>query len=206
MTFTNQPNVCRAARKTIKRFCDAASSRFLSPSLSSHWNSHRPKIDLNSQDLWSKRGEKAALVQHSRLGAHQVNHQRLHRHLRLQRWQSLLLWSGTDRQLFQSTWRQSTTQKTLMSSRKLNSTSVSFLKISYPHVTERRWEWHWEFFLSGKPSKGGVEAGYKDWMFMNYTFKRWILNSCSTHGRGAQLNSCCFSGLKVKVFEQQDPR
>ena len=26
---------------------------------------------------------------------------------------------------------------------------------------------------SGKPSKGGEEAGYKDWMFMNYTFKRF---------------------------------
>lgn len=26
--------------------------------------------------------------------------------------------------------------------------------------------------FSGKPSKGGEEAGYKDWMFMNYTFKR----------------------------------
>merc|ERR1712203_465255 len=24
-----------------------------------------------------------------------------------------------------------------------------------------------------KPSKGGEEAGYKDWMFMNYTFKRF---------------------------------
>ena len=97
MTFTNQPNVCRAARKTIKRFCDAASSRFLSPSLLSlpfHWNSHCPEIDQNSQDLWSERCEKAALVQHSRLGAHQVNHQRLHRHLRLQRWQSLFCDQG----------------------------------------------------------------------------------------------------------------
>ena len=27
-------------------------------------------------------------------------------------------------------------------------------------------------FSPGKPSKGGEEAGYKDWMFMNYTFKR----------------------------------
>ena len=27
---------------------------------------------------------------------------------------------------------------------------------------------------SGKPSKGGEEAGYKDWMFMNYTFKRCL--------------------------------
>ena len=25
---------------------------------------------------------------------------------------------------------------------------------------------------SEKPSKGGDEVGYKDWMFMNYTFKR----------------------------------
>ena len=25
-----------------------------------------------------------------------------------------------------------------------------------------------------KPSKGGEEAGYKDWMFMNYTFKRFL--------------------------------
>jgi len=33
---------------------------------------------------------------------------------------------------------------------------------------------------SGKPSKGGEEAGYKDWMFMNYTFKRFEGESLRT--------------------------
>merc|ERR1712130_315101 len=31
-----------------------------------------------------------------------------------------------------------------------------------------------------KPSKGGEEAGYKDWMFMNYTFKRFEGESLRT--------------------------
>merc|ERR550517_372311 len=34
--------------------------------------------------------------------------------------------------------------------------------------------------FSGKPSKGGEEAGYKDWMFMNYTFKRFEGESLRT--------------------------
>ena len=89
----------------------------------------------------------------------------------LQRWKSLFLRSGTVRQLFQSTWRQSTIQKTSTSSRKLNWTSVSFSRFQN---FRKRMRMVLRQSSSGKPSKGGEEAGYKDWMFMNYTFKRWI--------------------------------
>ena len=48
MTFNNQPNVCRAARKTIKRFCDAASSRLLS---SFHCHPIKVEIVLKTSPL-----------------------------------------------------------------------------------------------------------------------------------------------------------
>ena len=38
---------------------------------------------------------------------------------------------------------------------------------------KKKWGKLWTAIISSeKPSKGGDEVGYKDWMFMNYTFKR----------------------------------
>ena len=58
-------------------------------------------------------------------------------------------------------------------------------------------------YFPGRPSKTGVEeAGYKDWMFMNYTFKRFEGLSL----RGARPKASSVLGLGRSTSEQAPAR
>ena len=55
----------------------------------------------------------------------------------------------------------------------LNFSKFSNSSILLGKLKKKNWGKLWIAIISSeKPSKGGDEVGYKDWMFMNYTFKR----------------------------------